>query len=260
MTTMLAMTTSNPNVLGSGGGRSAAAPSRTVDTSADNDGRLVQHQGLARTVLTGREALTLEVELGCDAAAARSVLPTRLELDVQADGQASVSTLLFSMEQMRVKGLPTPGLAYHEVLWRLRARHDGSPVFFAVACDLDHPLVRGLGATLIRYPVRRARFEFSESSFRASAAEGTLHLVTQPLEGSAAPVVHEPLPVFSSQGGALFQIPWEETPTAQRSEVRLEVRDDSLASRTMQGALRWPQRAVVMRGRRHHCGFASRQS
>lgn len=135
---------------------------------------------------------------------------------------------------------------------------DGSPVFFAVACDLDHPLVRGLGATLIRYPVRRARFEFSESSFRASAADGTLHLVTQPIEGSATPVVREPLPVFSSQGDALFRIPWDENPTTQRSEVRLEVRDDSLASRTMHGTLRWPERATVMRGRRHHCGFASR--
>lgn len=211
----------------------------------------------SRTVLTGREALTLEVELVCEATAARSVLPTRLELDVHADGWASVSLLLFSMEQMRVKGLPTPGLAYHEVLWRLRARLDGSPVFFAVACDLDHPLVRGLGATLIRYPVRRARFEFSESSFRESAAEGTLHLVTQPLEGSATPIVREPLPVLSRQGDALYRIPWEETPTSQRTEVRLEVRDDSLASRTMPGALRWPERATAMRGRRHHCGFAS---
>lgn len=210
------------------------------------------------TVLTGREALTLEVELGCEAAAARSVLPARLELDVHADGWASVSVLLFSMEQMRVKGLPTPGLAYHEVLWRLRARLDGSPVFFAVACDLDHPLVRGLGATLLRYPVRRARFEFSESSVRASAAGGTLHFVTQPIEGSAAPVVRDPLPVFSRQGDALFRIPWDETPTSHRAEVRLEVRDDSLASRTMRGALRWPERAVAMRGRRHHCGFASR--
>ncbi|MDP1915566.1 MAG: DUF2071 domain-containing protein [Myxococcales bacterium] len=213
---------------------------------------------MTRTVLTGREALTLEVELGCEATAARSVLPTRLELDVHADGWASVSVLLFSMEQMRVKGLPTPGLAYHEVLWRLRARLDGSPVFFAVACDLDHPLVRGLGATLIRYPVRRSRFEFSESSFKASAAEGVLYLCTQPVEGSAAPVVQEPLPVFSRQGEALFRIPWEETPTPERTEVQLEVRDDSLASRTMHGALRWPRRAVSMRGRRHHCGFASR--
>lgn len=213
---------------------------------------------VTRTLLTGREALTLEVELGCEAAAARRVLPGRLELEVLEDGGASVAVLLFAMEDMRVKGLPGPGLAYHEVLWRVRARLDGRPVFFAVACDLDHALVRGLGSTLIRYPVRRARFEFSESSFKASAAEGTLHLVTQPLEATGAPVVRESLPVFSEQKGSLFRIPWEETPTAQREEVRLEVRDDSLASRTIPGALRWPRRAVAMRGRRHHCGIASR--
>jgi len=53
------------------------------------------------TVLTGREALTL----GCDATAARGVLPTRLELEAQEDGQASVGVLLFALEDLRLKGL-----------------------------------------------------------------------------------------------------------------------------------------------------------
>lgn len=211
---------------------------------------------MARTLLTGREARTLEVELGCDVAAARKVLPSRLEPEVQ-DGWASVAVLLFAMERMHVKGLPGPTLAYHEVLWRLRARLDGAPVFFAVACDLDHPLVRLLGATLIKYPVRRARFAFDEKEVRVSADGAALRLETRPVDDEV-PAVHEPLPVLSVQDGVLFRIPWEETPTGDRRRVALEVRDDSLATRTLGGPLRWPAAAVAMCGRRHHCGVASR--
>lgn len=139
---MLMMTLSNPGILRSVSARaSLPSHSRTVDTTADNDRRLVQHQGMARTVLTGREALTLEVELACEATAARSVLPTRLELDVNPDGWASGSVLLFSMEQMRVKGLPTPGLAYHEVLWRLRALSMRTHYRNSALCS--PPLLRG---------------------------------------------------------------------------------------------------------------------
>lgn len=202
--------------------------------------------------LTGREALTLEVELGCGAVS----LP---HADLTLDGPPSASLLLFSMEQMHAQALPWPKLRYCEALWRVRVRHRGAPAFFASACDLDHPLVRGLGRTAIRYPVRPATFAFEDGTsprFAVRSGLGSLALeVTPSLD--PAPIV-EPLPVLTLSGGNLYRIPWRETPTQHRVHAALKIREASLAEVTLGRGLAWPARAVLMRGRMHHCGLARR--
>jgi uncharacterized protein YqjF (DUF2071 family) len=208
-----------------------------------------------RTILTGTEALTLEIELTFDPRGLTRALPAGLSLDVP-DGVARCALLLFRMEDMRVDGLPGPSLRYHEALWRLRVRHDGAPAHFALACDLDHPLVRLVGASLIRYPVRRTHFDVHDGavpSLDLASTEGRLALTATPLD--VVREVRPPLPVFTRAGAALRRIPWREDPPASAIEARLAVSDDALA-RARLGAVQWPERGVLMRGRTHHCGVA----
>jgi hypothetical protein len=207
--------------------------------------------GAVVLTLTGRESLTLEVELGCGLAAA-----PHPELELEAPGQ--VSLLLFAMEQMHAEALPWPKLRYREALWRVRVRHRGAPAFFASACDLDHPLVKALGRTAIRYPVRDASFAFEDGAaprFSVRSPAGALELVARP-SPDVAPVI-EPLPVLTLGGKALYRIPWRETPTPERVWASLEVRDGALAEATLGAPVTWPSRAVLMRGRQHHCGLAT---
>lgn len=213
---------------------------------------------MSRLELRGTEALTLEVELTCAVEAARRLLPAALAPVVDAEGRARASLLLFAMEGMRVVGLPGPRLAYREALWRLRVRRDGEEAWFAAACDLDQPLVRAVGASLIRYPVRRARCDFGAGAtprFSVVAAGEALELVARP--GTTRLEAVPPLPVFTAAGGALFRIPWRETPGPERVEAEVAVRADSLAVATL-GSVRWATGAALMRGRTHHCGAAER--
>jgi hypothetical protein len=210
---------------------------------------------VSRTLLTGREALTLEVELAVDPLAVARLVPRRLSLAPGPDGAAVVSLLCFAMDGLHLDGLPRPGLSYGEALWRLRARRDGADVFFALACDLDSPLVRAVGASLIRYPVRRADFSFGDGRLLVATAAGRLSVTATPVD--EVPPIAPALPVLAARGEALYEIPWRETPTPSRRWATLAVHDDSLAVATC-GPSRWPARGVVMQGRLHHCGLATR--
>jgi hypothetical protein len=219
-------------------------------------GALPSRASLASSLfaLSGTEALTLEVELGCDFS---GPLFPQLTPHLGPANRCSVSLLLFAMQGMHSVAVPWPRLLYREALWRLRVVHRGEPAFYCIACDLDHPLVRALGRTAIRYPVRSASFSFVDAaapSFLVRSASGALELIANP-RPERAPLV-EPLPTLSVAGDTLYRIPWRETASDERFEAALEVRDASLAQATLGKNLTWPTRATLMRGRKHHCGLA----
>src|SRR6185503_11270790 len=101
---------------------------------------------LNKTVLRGTEALTLEVGASISSSFARGVVPERFEVEPRA------SLLLFKMSELAATFFPFVKLDYAEALWRIAIRHEGEPAWFAIKCDLDHPVVRALGARLVRYP------------------------------------------------------------------------------------------------------------
>ncbi len=211
--------------------------------------------------LRGTERLTVEIEGRLDPGRARElVAPLSLELH---DGGACVSLLLFDMRGMVLRGAPGPSFDYGEALWRIGVVVDGAPCWFAVTCDLDHPFVRALGARLVRYPVRRARFTFGEPltetaavwPVRMAAEEGELSVraVVSEREVEATP----PRRIFVRGGDRLFRIPWQEDPAPFRRLAEAEVAG-SLGDRTFGAPVSFRPGAVVHHGRVHRCGVARR--
>ncbi len=208
--------------------------------------------------LVGTEELTLEVE---GRLPRRHALPFTQGLTLDADGElARVGLLVFRMRGMHARGTPGPTLSYGEALWRIGIVSDGVPAWFAARCDLDHPLVRALGRTFIRYPVCTARFDLVDEGdacrFHVDAAHGALdvHAVTSDDE----PPVIGPRRLLSRAGGRLYEIPWREDPAPMRRVARLEWRASSLVRAAFGADVSWSSEAHVLRGRTHRCGIARR--
>ena len=126
--------------------------------------------------LRGTEALTLEVGASLPSSRAREMVPARFAVPSAEGGDARGSLLFFRMTGLAMDGLPFPSFDYGEALWRISVRlssADDALAWFAVACDIDNPIVRALGARLVRYPTRAAKDhrERSEVEGRCARAQ-----------------------------------------------------------------------------------------
>jgi hypothetical protein len=204
--------------------------------------------------MRGTEALTLEVGATVDR---HWHVPERFELD----GRANV--LLFKMT-----GLSPFGFDYFEALWRVSVRHEGALAWLAVKCDIDHPIVRALGARFVRYPTREARIVGSEGKWVVESAEGgptqlgrvdangtKLDLRVKDEDSAKVPELRR---CFVANGDRVWEIPWNEEPPAKARSVKLDVQDDALVRATFGDGAKLDETGVVHRGRVHICGFAKR--
>ncbi len=203
--------------------------------------------------MRGTEALTLEIDASVDA---RSIVPTRFEVD----GRANV--LLFKMT-----GLSAFRFDYFEALWRVSIVHEGVRAWLAVKCDIDHPIVRALGARFVRYPTREARIVGSEGKWSVDAAGTKLELRVRDEDSAKMPELRRTFVArpakaaradSDASGDRVWEIPWNEEPPAKARRVKVSVQDDALVRATFGEGAKLDETGVVHRGRVHICGFAKR--
>ena len=199
-----------------------------------------------KTFLRGTEALTLEVGVSIPEAAARALVPERFDVEPRA------SLLLFKMSELAASFFPLVKFDYAEALWRVSIRRDGAPAWFAVKCDLDHPVVRAMGARLVRYPTRAARIVGSEGRWSVRAGDAALELRVSDEDAASPP----PLRRVFVPGG--YEIPWDEVPPSRARSARITVGDDALLRATFGEGAKLDTTGIVHRGRIHMCGFARR--
>ena len=195
--------------------------------------------------LRGTEALTLEVGASLAPDAARALVPQRFELE---DGRANV--LFFRMTELSIARFD-----YFEALWRVSVRHDGALAWVAVKCDIDHPIVRALGARFVRYPTRAARIVGSEGKWSVDAGGTKVELRVRDEDSAKVPELRR---TFVASGDRVFEIPWNEEPPAKARSVKIGVEDDALVRATFGEGAKLDEMGVVHRGRVHICGFAKR--
>lgn len=207
--------------------------------------------------LKGQETATLELRGALALADARAKVPATLELE-EVDGRAVVGLLLFQMKGLKAVGVPGPSFDYAEALWRVGVVVAGRPAWFAVACDLDHGLVRTLGRWMIRYPTRAASVDWAAGDPVTVTVLGNgaaLRVSAWSKEGEVAAV--PPRRALVGSASALYEVPWNEEPAPWRRAAAVEVIDDALTVATL-GVVRWSRDGLLHRGRIHRCGFARR--
>ncbi|HEY2365353.1 MAG TPA: hypothetical protein VGH87_03165 [Polyangiaceae bacterium] len=191
--------------------------------------------------MRGTEALTLEIGANVDA---KKLVPERFE----PNGRANV--LLFKMT-----GLSPFGFDYFEALWRVSVVHEGVLAWVAVKCDIDHPIVRALGARFVRYPTREARIVGSEGKWVVDCAGTKLELRLKDDDAAKMPELRR---TFVASGERVWEIPWNEEPPSKARSVRVTAADDALVRATFGEGAKLDDVGVVHRGRVHICGFAKR--
>ena len=195
--------------------------------------------------LRGTEALTLEVGASLSADHARALVPPRFELE---GGRANV--LFFRMTELSIARFD-----YFEALWRVSIRHEGALAWLAVKCDIDHPIVRALGARFVRYPTRAARIVGSEGKWSIDAAGTKLEIGVRDEDRASVPETRR---TFVTTGDRVWEIPWSEEPPAKARLAKLNVTDDALVRATFGEGAKLDETGIVHRGRVHVCGFARR--
>jgi len=218
--------------------------------------------------LSGTEALTFEVGASLPPSRAREVVPARFELE-QAAGVPRGSVLFFRMTGLVMRGLPFPSFDYCEALWRVGVVFEGKPAWFAVACDIDHPIVRALGARIVRYPTRAAKILTSEARWKVEAEVGGSVELRVSVDGSAVggtsrassadageiPALRR---TFVSSGKRVYEIPWDEVAPTRARSAQVTVVSDALVQATFGDGAKLDDMGVVHRGRIHMCGGARR--
>lgn len=209
--------------------------------------------------LEGTEAMTLEVPGSIEAGVAEKLIAgTSLSLELGEDGRALLEVLVFSMRGLGMRGLPGPRFDYGEALFRLGVRRGEEKGFLGIKCDIDHPVVRSLGAKMVRYPTREASITFEDGigawKVRVRASEGALKANVW-VSDDPAPAL-PPRPLYVRGGEALYRVPWKERPAPFRRWARVEV-SGGLGESTMGAPVDWQSHAIVHRGRVHRCGLAA---
>jgi hypothetical protein len=170
------------------------------------------------------------------------------------------------MTGLVMEALPFPSFDYSEALWRVSVRFEGKAASFAVACDIDHPIVRMLVARFIKHRTRAAKIIASEGRWKVDgSAKGLLELGVS-IDGSGAggtsrapdpetPVLRR---VFVSVGSRVYEIPWGEVAPSRVRTARITVTTDTLASSTFGDGTKIDATAILHRGRVHLCASAHR--
>ena len=199
--------------------------------------------------LRGTEDLTLEVGASIDEAFARAAVHPGLELVTNEEG-ARAGLLVFRMSGLRWRELP-PSFDYMEALWRISVKCSGELGWYAVACDIDHPVVRLLGAWAIRYPTRAAKLIASEARWKDATKDAALELET-------SDVGPGPIPALRRTFASSYEIPWAEQPPARARSVSVKVKEDALLRKTFGDTAKLDDMGLVHRGRIHMCGVAKK--
>ncbi|HVY45622.1 MAG TPA: hypothetical protein VHB21_07065, partial [Minicystis sp.] len=125
------------------------------------------------TVFSGTELTTLSLGGTLGAREARALVGDDLALEGERDAErVPVDLFAFRMRGLRARGLFAPRFDYDELLWRVGVMLDGAPAWFAVACDIDRPVMRALGAALVRYPVRASTLAVEPSHVTGDDGRG----------------------------------------------------------------------------------------
>ncbi len=204
--------------------------------------------------LQGPEALSFEVGATLSSAAARALVPERFEIEA-SDDTARASLLFFEMSGLVLRAVPFPAFDYREALWRVSIRHEGALAWFAVKCDIDQPIVRALGARIVRYPTRAARIVGSEGRWSVDAGGTKLDVRVKDEDKGEVPALRR---TFVASGRNVFEIPWDEVPPARARRVGISANDDALLRATFGESAKLDGEGVVHRGRVHICGSARR--
>jgi hypothetical protein len=210
-----------------------------------------------KTVLEGKETVTLELEGDCHLGPQLLALPDALTLVRDDEGFVPFSILLFAMQDLRLNAPLSPGASYHEALWRLHARVDDEDAWLVWRCDVDQGAVHTMAKMILRYPAHHSPFDFEdgdeETRVRVRAGDGVfgLRAVASDEEARQAP----PRPTYCISKGKLFRVPWDEVPAPFGRVCSLAVEQASLASHTL-GTMRLSPRGRLLRGRTHRCGLA----
>ncbi len=159
------------------------------------------------------------------------------------------------MTGLVMQGLPFPSFDYSEALWRVSVVFDGKPAWFGVACDIDHPIVRTVGARLVRYPTRAAKIIASEARWKVETPETAIELKVSDEDVGEIPT---PRRTFVAAGKRVYEIPWDEIPPARARSVRVTVLNDGLVRKTFGEGAKLDETGIVHRGRVHICGRARR--
>ncbi len=114
----------------------------------------------------GRERVTIELDGFFEP---RPILPARLAYDL-VDGRARVSLFAFRVDNLKMKRVPF-GASYSELLWRIAVRHDDTPAWWVLACDLDALIPAWAAARWVKYRVRNLRVNIMD---RQVSADGLI--------------------------------------------------------------------------------------
>ena len=208
--------------------------------------------------LTGIESSTLELDGSISTADARR-LAGDLPLEGLRDHRVRARVLFFAMTGLHVRGLGRPAFDYNEALWMVGVAYGGALAWFAIACDLDHRVIRSTGAILVRYPVRRATIEIAGAGealrFDVRVPSGSRFSVRATPE-AGHPSAVPPRRVVVRSTGRLYEIPWNEEPAPERVTATCTVAECALGQETLGASVDWESRGLVHRGRRHTCGLA----
>lgn len=215
-----------------------------------------------RVELSGIEAATIELAASIAEADARALLlSSRLAPAMREDGRVEASLLVIEMRGLGLSSLPGPRFDYREALWRMGVMHEGARAWLGLRCDLDRALIRGTGALLIRYPVRRAEIDIEHEGERWSTAvtAGGASFEARLDLDAESPSPEPPRALLVEHSGHLYRVPWREDPAPFRRRADAAVTGD-LGTQTFARSLLWDRAALVHRGRVHRCGFAQRIS
>jgi len=215
--------------------------------------------------LSGIESVSVELTASFPADATDAMalrVPAPLALERDGDGQGRVSVLVLEMHALGLGRLP-PRFDYREVLYRLGVTVDGAPAWLAVRCDIDRAIVRTMARSIIRYPVRRASIAIAivdvgdpTLTFRARTDSDHLSATLTVVPEQGTPPAVPPRRTFVVDGGALFEVPWDEHPAPVRHHARVVETEGSACRAAFGAPITFAPTAVIHRGRTHFCGAA----
>ncbi len=237
--------------------------------------RLLGGRLACRPFLSGTETRSIEIAGHLPMERANDLAGGLTPISV-LDGRAEVNVLAFRMKGLAPAFHRWIGADYGEVLLRLGVVWRGAPAWLALHCFLDRANVASLGRRFIRYPTSVV------SLIEITERNGAIYLYTAAIsKGSGPSASPSPIgparkeisvalesnekpaaapsavrPMLVHQSGALYRVPWDETPAPKTWSVAPIVHDVSLIENQLGVRAEWTH-ALAHEGRTHHCGIAT---